>query len=40
MRENQYNTLSVAERRSRDKSFGKLVKSVMADKRQRNRDGI
>ena len=40
MREDQYNTLSVAERRSRDKSFGKLVKSVMADKRQRNRDGI
>ncbi len=34
--EEAYNTASLAERRSRDKAFGKMVKRVMKDKKQFN----
>lgn len=36
--EDRRNTESLAERRSRDKSFGKMIKSVLSDKR-RHKDG-
>lgn len=36
--EEAYNTESLAERRSRDKAFGKMVKSVMKGKKQRQED--
>ena len=32
--EDRRNTESIAQRRSRDKNFGKMIKSVMADKRK------
>jgi len=32
--EDRHNTASVAERRARDKQFGKLIKSVTAEKRR------
>ena len=34
LREDRHNTETIAERRSRDKNFGKMVKSVLADKRR------
>jgi len=36
--EDRRNTESIAERRSRDKNFGKLIKSVLGEK-QKNKDG-
>ena len=34
VREDRHNTMTTAERRSRDKSFGKMVKSVMSEKKR------
>ena len=38
-REERFNSETLAERRARSKSFGKMVKSAMADKKQRRGDG-
>ena len=37
MAENERNSLSIAEARARDKAFGKMIKEVMADKKQKER---
>lgn len=37
-REEAFNNTSIAERRSRDKAFGRMVKSVMGDKKSRRGD--
>jgi len=37
--ENAKNQASLAERRSRDRAFGKMVRGIMREKRSRQRDG-
>ena len=39
MAENAKNQASLAERRSRDRAFGKMVRGIMREKRSRQRDG-
>jgi len=39
VREDRHNTMTIAERRSRDKSFGKLVKSVVSEKQRQKGSG-
>jgi ribosome biogenesis GTPase len=36
LREQEFNSLTLAEKRARDKSFGKLIKSVISEKQSRN----
>jgi ribosome biogenesis GTPase len=35
LREQEFNSLTLAEKRARDKSFGKLIKSVISEKQGR-----
>jgi ribosome biogenesis GTPase len=36
LREQAFNSSTLAEKRARDKSFGKLIKSVISEKQSRN----